>query len=336
MTAKAHYFKIGVFAVSGILLAVLAVIVFGAVALFEKKIPIETYFDESVQGLSVGAPLRFRGVTIGSVEHIGFVRNEYNNELSQEDRYRYGSYILVRVGVIELFPGRSEEERQLEIMQRVQDGLRVRLTTQGVTGVVYLEADNYDPREYPPISITWTPKTLYVPSGRSTVTVLGTALNKIAKDLEQAEVHKLTADLDRLILSVTKLANEADMEHLTAQAGKALGELQATLQQTRSLLSDPAIQRLVADAAATAAEFSLASKQFRRMSDELPGAVMRLDSTVRRVDHLIAGKSRDIDEILANLRVASADLKELMTNAKRYPSQVFFGEAPSHAKAAGR
>jgi hypothetical protein len=51
---------------------------------------------------------------------------------------------------------------------------------------------------------------------------------------------------------------------------------------------------------------------------------------------LDTGKSQDIDEIMANLRVVSADLKELITNAKRYPSQVILGEAPAHAKASKR
>jgi hypothetical protein len=129
MSAKPHYFKIGVFTVGGLILAVVAIIVLGAGTLFEKKIPVETYFDETVQGLSVGAPLRYRGVTIGSVEHIGFVRNEYNTELSEEDRYRYGSYILVRVGIKEVFPGQTAKERQTEVMRQVKEGLRVRLTS---------------------------------------------------------------------------------------------------------------------------------------------------------------------------------------------------------------
>jgi len=329
MSAKAHYFKIGVFTVVGILLAVVAIIVLGAGSLFEEKVWVESYFDESVQGLSIGAPLRFRGVTIGSVEHIGFVRNHYSNELSEEDRFRYGTYILVRVGIKDLFPGRSEEERRTELVRRVEDGLRVRLTSQGVTGVVFLEADYYDPKDYPPLPIAWTPKALYVPSGRSTVTVLGVALNKIAKDLEQAQVHKVTADLDRLILSLTRVADDTDMKQLSVQAGQAMAEVQGALHQARSLLSNPNIQKILSDAAVTASELSLASKQ-------LPGTVMRLDSTIRRVDHLIAGKSQDIDEILANLRVVSADLRELMTNAKRYPSQVILGEPPSHAKAGRR
>lgn len=343
MSAQAHYFKIGVFILSAITLAVLAVIILGAGALFKKKIMMETYFDESVQGLSVGAPLKYRGVTIGSVEHIGFVGNEYKTELSDDDRYRYGQYIVVRVSVKEVFPGQSDEERETEVKRRIEEGLRVRLTSQGVTGIVYLEADYFDPHEYPPVTIAWAPKTLYIPSGRSTVTVLGSALTKIAKDLEQAEVHKVTAHLDALLLSLTKLTSETDMSQLSLQAGQALSELRGTLQQARSILANPAIQSFMSDAAATAgearhlvAELSHTSTQIRRMSEELPGTLTHLDRTVRRVDHLVVSKSQDIDEILANLRVVSADLRELMTNAKRYPSQVFLGEPPPHANSARR
>jgi ABC-type transporter Mla subunit MlaD len=343
MSAQAHYFKIGVFMFSGITLAVLAVIILGAGALLEKKIMMETYFDESVQGLSVGAPLKYRGVTIGSVEHIGFVRNDYKTELSDDDRYRFGQYIVVRVSVNEVFPGQSDEEREMEVKRRIEEGLRVRLTSQGVTGVVYLEADNFDPHEYPPVTIAWAPKTLYIPSGRSTVTVLGSALTKIAKDLEQAEVHKVAAHLDALLLSLTKLTSETDMSQLSLQAGQALSELRGTLQQARSILANPAIQSFMSDAAATAgearhlvADLSYASTQIRRMSEELPGTLTRLDTTVRRVDHLVVSKSQDIDQILANLRVVSADLRELMTNAKRYPSQIFLGEPPPHANSARR
>ena len=343
MSAQAHYFKIGVFMLSGITLAVLAVIILGAGALFKKTIMMETYFDESVQGLSVGAPLKYRGVTIGSVEHIGFVGNEYKSEISDDDRYRYGHYVVVRVSVKEVFPGESEEERRIRVTRRIEEGLRVRLTSQGVTGVVYLEADNFDPHEYPPVTIAWTPKTLYIPSGRSTVTVLGSALTKIARDLEQAEVHKVAADLDALLLSLTRLTSETNLSELSVQAGQTVRELRETLQQARSILANPAIPSVMSDAAATAgeakklvAELSQTSKQIRRLSEELPGTLTRLDNTVRRVDHLVASKSQDIDEILANLRVVSADLRDVMTNAKRYPSQVFLGEPPPHANSARR
>jgi len=153
----------------------------------------------------------------------------------------------------------------------------------------------------------------------------------------------VAADLDALLLSLTKLTRETDMSQLSVQTGQALSELRGTLQQARSILTNPAIQSFMSDAAATAgearhlvAELSQTSTQIRRMSDELPGTLTRLDNTVRRVDHLVVSKSQDIDEILANLRVVSADLRELMTNAKRYPSQVFLGEPPPHANSARR
>jgi hypothetical protein len=70
----------------------------------------------------------------------------------------------------------------------------------------------------------------------------------------------------------------------------------------RSILANPAIPSFLSDAAATAgeakqlvADLSHASTQIRRMSEELPGTLTRLDTTVRRVDHLVVSKSQDID-----------------------------------------
>ena len=67
------YFRFGLFVILGLLLIVTAVIVFGAGKFLKKKIIIESYFDQSVQGLEVGAPLKFQGVQIGNVREIGFV-----------------------------------------------------------------------------------------------------------------------------------------------------------------------------------------------------------------------------------------------------------------------
>src|SRR5205807_7329480 len=131
------------------------------------------------------------------------------------------------------------EERREEVKRRIEEGLRVRLTSQGLTGVVYLEADKLDPIEYRPVTIAWAPKTLYIPSGRSTVTLLGSALTKIAKDLEQAEVHKVTAALDALLLSLTKLTSQTDMSQLSVQAGQALSELSEPSQRALGARANP-------------------------------------------------------------------------------------------------
>jgi ABC-type transporter Mla subunit MlaD len=335
MSAKANYFKIGVFILSAVALAVVGVIVLGAGALFEKKIIMETYFDESVQGLGIGAPVKYRGVTVGSVEHIGFVRNEYIAELPEDALHHYGHYIVVRLSIKDVFPGMSEEESKAMIARRIEEGLRVRLTAQGITGVVFLEADFLDPNENPALQIAWKPKYLRIPSARSTVSVLSTALTKIAKDLEQAGVHKITADLDALLVAATKLVKDTDVERLTERAGEILGQLQGTIQEAHRLLQGPEMKTILSDASATTAgarriatDLLQASKQIKVFSDELPGTIGRLEKSLRRIDTLLSNKNQDVDEILDNLRVVSENLREVTTNAKRYPSQVLLGEPP--------
>ena len=56
------YFKVGLFVILGLMTIVTGVIVFGAGKFLKKKIIIESYFNQSVQGLEVGAPLKFQGV----------------------------------------------------------------------------------------------------------------------------------------------------------------------------------------------------------------------------------------------------------------------------------
>ncbi len=335
MSAKANYFKIGVFVLSAVALAVIGLIMLGAGALFEKKIIMETYFDESLQGLGVGAPVKYRGVTVGSVEHIGFVRNEYTSELHEDEMHHYSHYIVVRLSVKEVFPGMSDEETKTMMARRIEEGLRVRLTSQGITGVVFLEADFMDPTENPALQIAWTPKYLRIPSARSTIAVLGSALNKIVKDLEQAGIHKITADLDALLVAITQLVKETDVERLTGRAGEVLGELQGTLQEARRLLQGPEMKSILSDASAATAgarrvvtDLSQASKQIKVFSDELPGTIGRVEKSLRRVDTLLSNKNQDIAEILDNLRVVSENLREVTANAKRYPSQVLLGEPP--------
>ncbi|MBI3855320.1 MAG: hypothetical protein HY293_06480 [Planctomycetes bacterium] len=78
-----------------------------------------------------------------------------------------------------------------------------------------------------------------------------------------------------------------------------------------------------------------ALKGIRTATDHLPGtfdkvdaALDRISGTLRRVDRTLAEDNGSMDEALDNLRVVTQDLRELMGQVKRYPSQALFGEAP--------
>ena len=338
MSAKANYHKIGVFIVLGSVTLIIALIALGGGKWFKKAVHWESYFDESVQGLAVGSPIKYRGVQVGTVEAIGFVGDVYGPELGKEDLLRYGRYILVRGSAADLAPHLTEEEKEAERGGKITAGLRVRLASQGVTGVVYLEADYLEPQQYPALEVPWKPQAAYLPSAPSTVTVLGAALQNIARDLEKTDFHTVIRDFDTLVLEMTKLVNGTNVHVLSSQTGQVLAEFQGLAQQARRVVESREFTTFLSDGARTVAEardliteLSQTSKQIRLASDKLPDASFRLERSLRRVDTLLANKSQDVEETIENLRVTSENLRELTDNAKRYPAQLFLGEPPPRA-----
>ena len=51
---KLSYFKIGLFVISATVLAVIGIIVLGVGSVFQRAALVETYIEESVQGLDIG------------------------------------------------------------------------------------------------------------------------------------------------------------------------------------------------------------------------------------------------------------------------------------------
>ena len=88
MRTQTSYLLIGIFVVSGIVLLTAAVVALSAGARNRDVIKAETLFEESVSGLEVGAPVRFRGVTVGRVTQITVA-----GALYQETQH---TYVVVR------------------------------------------------------------------------------------------------------------------------------------------------------------------------------------------------------------------------------------------------
>ncbi len=125
----------------------------------------------------------------------------------------------------------------------------------------------------------WKPQAAYLPSAPSTANVLGAALHTIARDLEKADIHTIARDLDNLVLEMTKLIKETNMQALSSQMGRVLAEFEGIAQQARRVRERPEFTTIVSDAARTmeeaknlVMELSPVSKQIRIASDKFPDA----------------------------------------------------------------
>jgi paraquat-inducible protein B len=73
MSKKANKTVIGLFVVGALVLLIIGVVIFGSGVLFKRTNKFVLYFDGSVKGLSIGAPVMFRGVSIGTVKDISLI-----------------------------------------------------------------------------------------------------------------------------------------------------------------------------------------------------------------------------------------------------------------------
>ncbi|HSF70067.1 MAG TPA: MlaD family protein [Nitrospira sp.] len=345
MSQQAHYFKIGLFVVGATGLAVIGIIILGAGKWFEKSALVETYFYESVQGLEIGAPVRIRGVRIGRVESIKLAREEYGVIFDPKtDSFPYRGLVLVRMSVRPTVAVHLKEEDEAILMKQVADaGFRFRLASQGITGVLYIESEFLDPERYPPIEIAWTPKTPYIPSAPSTITELGADLRSITRKLEQVDIDKISKNLDTMITSVTRLVNEIQSEQLGTEVKQVMTELRGSLQEARRVVASPDLNKALkdssiamADIRRTAADLSHTAKDMRLAMTQLPEIATRLNTSMRRIDTLLASKGETIDDLLDNLHSVSEELNYLTKALEHYPSQVLFGEPPTHSRAVQR
>jgi paraquat-inducible protein B len=338
MSDRANYFKLGLFVIGAIGIGFALLLAFGGGGLFKRTFAMETYFNESVQGLDIGSKVRYRGVVIGEVRKIGFTYTRYETDKPADQRKRY---VLVDAALRPELVGQAlwKDDRAQNEIDR---GLRVRLTAQGITGQVYLEIDYVDPASNLPLPISWTPDNFYLPSARSNVMRFVDAAEVLMNNLQKADIGDMTAKINRLVTSLTKQVEEMRLGQLSQRANRVLEqmdnahfdklgteatqlvtELRHSNAQLQTLLANPAWQKLPEDAAA-------AAKQARQIleSPDTQAAVMHLQRTLKRLDHLLAGRDAEIAVSLDNLRQITDNLRDLSEQVKRSPSDLLLGAPP--------
>src|SRR5215813_4533050 len=82
MSQKANPTSLGLFLILGLALGVAGVLLFSSRSAFHPRQKEILYFDASLKGLNPGAPVKFRGVTIGSVVEVLIRHNQSSSDFS--------------------------------------------------------------------------------------------------------------------------------------------------------------------------------------------------------------------------------------------------------------
>ncbi len=366
MSAKANYFKIGLFVIVAVILLIAAVIFWGASALRQKKYLIETYTAESVKGLTSGSLVYYQGLQIGSVDSIGTAPLFYNVKLDSE----YAKYLIIRIKLThEQITSRKDIDQFFKDL--VKQGYCFQLKSSPLTGVAYLEASVYEDRKNPPEWTAWKPAYPYVPSVPSLMSTLADSAETVFKKLAALDVQSLLDSTQALMENLNKAVTDLQVTALRENMQKLFGNADTTIAQLKSLVrstetakppvtveeimvnlnhSVNSLQQAVQDADLKGisekgqnllTELRQSNQQVQSLlrSTDQPQAASNLeqvlaglDEAIRQINLLIQYQYPNIDLAIKNLVDTSQNLKEGTAEIKQQPSKLLFSEPPTQSE----
>jgi paraquat-inducible protein B len=302
MGKKANPTLIGAFVVGAIAIAVAGILIFGSGRLFKRTFPFVLYFDSNVNGLRLGAPVKFKGVEIGSVTQIRL-------RLDQNERDTHIP-VLVEISQDKLkaagITGRFDDPA---VMQKAIDlGLRGRLETESfVTGVLYVLLD-YVPN---------TEAKLVAPRGRvqeiptlpTKLEQIQNAVREVLNKLDYINFKGLVEELTHTADAIGNLASSQDLH-------EALGSLDDTMVSIRQFAEslNKSVGPLTKSIQATAEQTLIVEKE--------------LNDTLANVKNLVDPASPlayQLETALENLAQASQSVRVLAEFLQRNPNAIVVG-----------
>ena len=311
MSTPTNNFKIGLFTLAGLLIIIVALLIFGARSYFQPNTTFETYFVGDVAGLAVGSTVELRGVRVGKVKKINFSWVEYTDTDP--------SYIVVvfemRNDFTPLPPGKARDEMIDLVIQR---GLRARLKSQGVTGNSILSLEYLDPAANPIPKFPWTPANKYIPAAGSQFGALLTSLEKTLHNVQSIDFSNINQLVQYDLKSAGRVldhAGQIDFNGISTNANLLLAGLRDSNDRLKALLghTDDAVTRM----------------KLQKLSGDVDDLVAQLQTTVAGLQRNLANVDFDaLNQILENGRHALQTMDDVLSQLKQYPSGFIFGSPP--------
>jgi paraquat-inducible protein B len=334
VSKKANPTLIGAFVVGAVILVVGAVTILGSGRLFRKTYEFVLYFEGSVSGLREGAPVKYKGVEIGSITNI----------LLQLDEGAEVNRIPV---IIKLEANKISGSRgvggsladQAGLKAAIDRGLRGQLQTESiVTGVLFVALDLVPDS---PAKMVQPPGSRYheIPTITTTLQKVQDIVGKLLTKLDDIDFKELLTSVTDAVKNIDGFTKNQDLKEAFAGVNRLVNkpELHAaikSLDQTVLRISQAAdgVQKVAGSLDRSVATLSADLKE---TLTGVRDALKQIQITVANVDGFVDPNSPtayELTKALKELSGAARSLRLMADYLERNPSSVLFGKPISEKK----
>ena len=300
MNRRGNAMLIGLFVVVGLALVAGGVLVATGGKLFARKERAVMYFQGSIYGLQVGAPVVFRGVRLGSVTAVGVEHESPSNQFTIPVRVE-----LDREGIPTVHPDGLREKQALTLRDMVARGMSAQLSLQSLlTGQQYVDLDLRPGKPAP----------LHRPNADTEVIEIPTTVTTIQNlkaQLEGLDVRALADDVSGTARAVRDLVTGPALREAVSNLQKISADLRV-VSATLARRADPLVrdaQATLTDTRGALARLALAADGVRDSAQRIGGSADRVGALADPQAPLLRAMQRTADELAqaaAGLRTQTA------------------------------
>ena len=304
MGTKANPTVIGAFIVGAVVLIIAAVLVFGKGKLFTETNTFVMYFEGSVNGLNKGAPVKFRGVDIGTVLEVQALYNpqDYTGQIQVVAEVEPGRFKEVMDGVITPAASRRPDD----IKALIERGLRGQLEMQSfVTGLLYVELDFHPGTEV---------RRSGIQSEYPEFPTIQTAMEEVASTVRQAMQQLGELPFKQLLSEVLATLQSVNSILNADETNRALDALGSMLQGADQGVADlrQQVPQLLDQFGGTATAATVALEAVRTTLSDVRQLVQQVEG---QMSPLLGNAEKTVASARGTLQQARKTLKTLETKA---------------------
>lgn len=318
---KQKEFLTGLFILLGVALLLTMLFFLGLSDIFTEKVIVRTGFSESVQGLSRGSAVKYRGVPIGTVT---------------------GIYILVKENIIqidmEIDPACFASERprhrfSMDDFNRFfrseikEKGLRARLEMVGITGMKYIDFD-YFAKPGAPIAaqprFTGPKGIYYIPAVNSQMKDIVGTLTLAVDRLSRIRFERISEQLESALTGMGQLLNSQEIRSTIARINDTAENLEVSTRAISTVLSESRIQGVVKSLEQNLSALRELQNALALVMEQ--AKIPETASDFRRTLNEVSDSRKEIDDTMQQLSRTLEAIRVLADNLSTDPASLLRGK----------
>ncbi len=204
---QANKVKLGAFIFFAALLTIICFIAFGLTKVFEPRIQAITVFDSTVEGLTVGSPVKFMGVPVGQVTRIA---------MRDSDGYVNVYFIIRRSAMDNIDENSIVDTPYHSDFRDFFDNSKIScfINAAGIMGGAYLELSTSSTAPYmlPSLKVIPPPSTIYIKSRTLHVTNVIANVSKTIDQMTKVDFVALADKISYTMDSVNRIFVGKELE----------------------------------------------------------------------------------------------------------------------------